>query len=90
MTHVSRFLETLKHFWALQKIRIIIIVKSQTIAFTPLNRFHAIMLQRNVGLVEVVVVEWEVGGLDSAYLRTLSAAVAAAEFLTVAISRTPK
>jgi len=30
------------------------------------------------------------GGGDSAYLRTLSAAVAAAEFLTVAISRTPK
>lgn len=38
-----------------------------------------------------VVVAWVVvGGLDSAYLRTLSAAVAAAEFLTVAISRTPK
>lgn len=53
---------------------------------TP-NGFHAIMLQRNV---EVVVVWVVVGGLDSAYLRTLSAAVAAAEFLTVAISRTPK
>lgn len=44
----------------------------------------------------VVLVVWAVvGGLDSAYLRTLSAAaaaaaVAAAEFLTVAISRTPK
>lgn len=30
------------------------------------------------------------GGLDSACLRTLSVAVAAAKFLTVAISRTPK
>lgn len=49
------------------------------------------MLHRKVGVVVVVVVLWVVvGGLDSAYLRTLSAAVAAAEFLTVAISRTPK
>lgn len=63
-----------------------------TTIHTP-NGFHAIMLQRNVGVVVVVLVVWAVvGGLDSAFLRTLSAAaaVAAAEFLTVAISRTPK
>lgn len=49
--------------------------------------FCTVVLQRNVGVV-VVLEEWLVWGLN---LRNLhAAAAAAAEFLTVAISRTPQ
>lgn len=71
-------------------------IETQTIAFTPptprqISCSHA-SEKRGSGADGGVggVGGWVVGGLDPAYLRTLSAAVAAAEFLTVAISRTPK